>query len=388
MTFQNFVCWHPEQVQRIMNIEATQSPDHVFLATHHPIAIKRKELIKGESEIRYSEEEFLRDFLATEDFAFVPVLGETGTGKSHLIRWLAAHIKSTDTRKVLLIPKIGTNLKDIIGLIFNIEGIEGKIFDDYRKRLNRATSTLTELQAREQLLNQLAIAVGLNGRHDRSQLTEVQDHLVEELDSLLYDPFFREHWLKNGEIIHHLVTHIIGRRDTVEIVEERREFSIADLPLNVLYLQKAGEKARNFYSTLISDDYIQKETVDWLNHNLDEAIRQVLSLGREDLQRLMRQVRETLAEKGIELVLLIEDFAKLQGIDREVLEAVLARPQQPGSKPLCAIRTALACTTGYFESLIDTVQQRVTFSVNLDVGIVGAQSLVTEADKLSRLQVA
>ncbi len=303
MTFQNFVCWHPEKVQRNMNIEATQSPDHVFLATHHPIAIKRKELIKGESEIRYSEEEFLRDFLATEDFAFVPVLGETGTGKSHLIRWLAAHIKSTDTRKVLLIPKIGTNLKDIIGLILNIEGIEGKIFDDYRKRLNRATSTLTDLQAREQLLNQLAIAVGLNGRHDRSQLTEVQDHLVEELDSLLYDPFFREHWLKDGEIIHHLVTHIIGRRDTVEIVEERREFSIADLPLNVLYLQKAGEKARNFYSTLISDDYIQKETVDWLNHNLDEAIRQVLSLGREDLQRLMRQVRETLAEKGIEELL-------------------------------------------------------------------------------------
>lgn len=94
----------------------------------------------------------------------------------------------------------------------------------------------------------------------------------------------------------------------------------------------------------------------------------------------MREVRETLAEKEIELVLLIEDFAKLQGIDREVLEAVLARPQQPGSKPLCAMRTALACTTGYFESLMDTVQQRVTFSVNLDVGRVSNQSLVTEAD--------
>lgn len=63
-----------------------------------------------------------------------------------------------------------------------------------------------------------------------------------------------------------------------------------------------------------------------MNRHLDEAIAQVLSLGREDLQRLIREVRETLAEQGIELVLLIEDFAKLQGIDREVLEAVLARP--------------------------------------------------------------
>jgi hypothetical protein len=103
------------------------------------------------------------------------------------------------------------------------------------------------------------------------------------------------------------------------------------------------------------------------------------------LQRLRREVREALGEQGIELVFLIEDFAKLQGIDREVLEAVLVQPQQPGSKPLCAIRTALACTTGYFNGLIstfDTVKQRVTFSVNLDVGTISDsdQSLVTEAD--------
>ena len=173
----------------------------------------------------------------------------------------------------------------------------------------------------------------------------------------------------------------MGHRDTVEIVEERRQFSIDDLPLNVLDLKKSGEKAREFYSLLIGDNEdLKKATVDWLNLHLDEAITQVLNLGREDLQRLMREVRESLAEQDTELVLLIEDFAKLQGIDRELLEAVLARPQQPGRKPLCSIRTALACTTGYFKSLIDTVQQRVTFSVNLDIGAVGNQSLINQTD--------
>ncbi len=152
------------------------------------------------------------------------------------------------------------------------------------------------------------------------------------------------------------------------------------MPLNVLDLQKAGKPAQDFYSFLIADEDTQKATVDWLNRHLDEAIAQVLSLGREDLQRLIREVRETLVEQGIELILLIEDFAKLQGIDREVLEAVLARPQQPGRKQLCPIRTALACTTGYFQSLIDTVRTRVTFSVNLDIGTVGEQSLITQGD--------
>lgn len=380
MTFKNFVCWYNERVHRVMNVEATQPLDHVFIATHHPVAMYRQELIEASSQVEYDEEKFLKDFLATEDFAFVPVLGGSGTGKSHLIRWLAANTESSEKCRVLLIPKIGTNLKDIIGKILALEGLEEVKFDEYRQRLTRATSTLTESQARVQLLNQLAAAVGRNGNHNSTQLSEVQDYLVKELDSLLYDPFFREHWLKAGGIIDSLVIHTLGHQDTVKIIEERQEFSIDDLPLNVLNLQKAGKQAQDFYGFLIGDDEIQKATVEWLNEHLDEAITQVLSLGREDLQRLMREVRETLAEKGIELVLLIEDFAKLQGIDREVLEAVLARPQQPGRKPLCAIRTALACTTGYFQNLIDTVQQRVTFSVNLDISTVSDQSLITQAD--------
>ena len=380
MTFTKFVCWDVDRVRRVMGVEATQTPDSIFLATHHPIAMYRQELIEAPSRVSYSEEQFLKDFLAEQDFAFVPVLGSSGTGKSHLIRWLAANIESTEKRRVLLIPKIGTNLKDIINLI--LEGMAGASFDEYRQRLNRATSSLTEAQAREQLLNQLAAAVGPNGRGDRTKLSDVEDYLVGAVDSFLYDPFFRkEHWLKDGGIIDQLVIHILGQRDTVEIVEERRHFSLNDLPLNILNLQNAGQQARDFYSFLISDEDTQKATVDWLNRHLDEAIAQVLSLGREDLQRLMREVRETLAEQGIELVLLIEDFAKLQGIDREVLEAVLARPQQPGGKHLCAIRTALACTTGYFDGLrLDTVKQRITFSVNLDIGTVGEQSLVNYAD--------
>ena len=379
MTFTKFVCWNVDRVRRVMGVEATQTPHSIFLATHHPIAMYRQELIDAPSRVTYSEEQFLKDFLAEQDFAFVPVLGSSGTGKSHLIRWLAANIESTQKRRVLLIPKIGTNLKDILSLI--LEGMPGSTFDEYRQRLNRATSSLTEAQAREQLLNQLAAAVGPNGRGDRTKLSDVEDYLVGAVDSLLYDPFFRKHWLKDGGIIHQLVIHILGQRDTVEIVEERRHFSLGDLPLNVLNLGKAGKQAQDFYSFLIGDEDTQKATVDWLNRHLDEAIAQVLSLGREDLQRLMGEVRETLAEQGIELVLLIEDFAKLQGIDREVLEAVLARPQQAGGKHLCAIRTALACTTGYFDSLrLDTVKQRITFSVNLDLGTVGEQSLVNYAD--------
>ncbi len=95
MTFKNFVCWNQDMIRRVMNVEATQSSNHLFLATHHPISMYRQDSIRSSSQHEYDEAQFLQDFLAEKDFAFVPVLGETGTGKSHLIRWLSANIQSS-----------------------------------------------------------------------------------------------------------------------------------------------------------------------------------------------------------------------------------------------------------------------------------------------------
>src|SRR6476469_7221464 len=99
MLFKNFVCWNPEQVRRVMDTEALQTPDHVFLATHNPIMMYRQSLTEIKSPQKYSESQFLADFLSTPDFAFVPVLGGAGTGKSHLIRWLATKINQIPTDK-------------------------------------------------------------------------------------------------------------------------------------------------------------------------------------------------------------------------------------------------------------------------------------------------
>jgi energy-coupling factor transporter ATP-binding protein EcfA2 len=249
----------------------SQTANHLFLATHHPIAMYRQDSIKALSQKEYDEAQFLKDFLGENDFAFVPVLGETGTGKSHLIRWLQANIKSTDRRKVLLIPRIGTNLKDIIEKILNIAEFEADKLDEYRKRLNQSSRTFTDKGAREQLLNNLAFQVGINGQHTRAKLAdeETQEHLIEKLPALLYDDFFREHLLRDGKIIHRLVIHTLGYQYTIEDINERREFSVEDLPLNFQDVKKAGEKAKEFYWFLTGNEDIQKQTVTWLNSHLD-----------------------------------------------------------------------------------------------------------------------
>lgn len=377
MPFQQFVCWDPVWAERVMNTEALQPPTHVFLAVHHPVQMFRTTLTalyKGQSTERgaslFNEQQFLDELLRPKDFAFVPVLGNAGTGKSHLVRWLAVNIPPSPNRHVLLVPKVDTNLWDVIDRVLKLPGVrDDPQFDDYRSRLRRATSELrSEKEAREKILNNLAVACGPNGPHKLQGLTEVQSDLVQQLPNLLYDPFFRETLLQDGGVIDQLVRHTIGTSATVERLEEKRGFKEEDLPLRVSDIKRASLKARSFFSQLVGDTTktLHHEVVQWLNFHLSAAITELLELRGDALLKLMLDVRSALAAQEMELILLIEDFAKLQGIDMQLLEAIIARPHQEGRERLCPMRTVLACTKGYFGTLFDTVQTRVDFCVTLD----------------------
>jgi hypothetical protein len=377
MSFEKFVCWRQDRLDAVMHTEATQPSRAVFMATHHPIRMYRSSHITRGERVAYNERRFITDFLKPTDFAFAAILGEAGTGKSHLIRWLELSIPTSDARRVILIPKVGTNLKGIIGRI--LEGMVGQKFDDYRRRLEEGTQAISDAEARERLLVNLAIAVGPNQVRDR-ELNDTEQFLVRRLPDLLLDGVFRRHLLADGGRLSELVTHVLGRTDRHERLDKPREFTSDDLPLNVSDFHNAGVSARELYSVLLNEDSIVAATLQWLNEHLEIAIRQLLNLSGENLLELMLDVRESLAEQGIELVILIEDFAKLQGIDRQLLEALLVRTHQEGRKPLCALRTALAVTTGYFQRLEDTVKTRITFRVEMDVTSAEAGGAITQAD--------
>lgn len=377
MSYARFVCWRQERLGTVMDTEALQPSRSVFLATHHPIRMYRASHLSDGARTDYDEQQFLKDFLRPADFAFAAVLGEAGTGKSHLIRWLDLSIPRSARRRVLLIPKVGTNLKSIIGRI--LEDMEGPKFDEYRRRLQEGTQSITDGEARERLLANLAIAVGPSQPRDRD-LTDAEKYLVKHLPDLLLDGVFRRHLLRDGGKLHELVTHVLGRTDRVERADKPKEFTVADLPLEVEGFKNAGASARQLYSLLLNDDSTVRATLQWINEHLGIAVRQLLNLSGENLLELMLDVREALAEQQTELVLLIEDFAKLQGIDKQLLEALLVRTHQEGRRPLCALRTALAVTTGYFQRLEDTVKTRITFRVEMDVSSADAGGIITNQD--------
>ena len=76
----------------------------------------------------------------------------------------------------------------------------------------------------------------------------------------------------------------------------------------------------------------------------------------------MLSVRRELLDQGVELVLLIEDFTILQGIQRELLDAITEAPARAGNAVLCPIRVAMAVTTGYFATIARTFSTRGEFA--------------------------
>ncbi len=371
-----YMCWNEDMIDKVMEPDALEIPEHIFLATHHPIKMYKETATDTtvSAKIEFDEDSFLKEFLRPPHYIFSSILGDAGTGKTHLIRWLHSKLPTTEKRRVILIPRSGINLKRILEMI--LEGVEGPQFDQYHQKINSASENLTPERARETLLHNIAVAIGPNGAHGKQNLSEMEEYFVEALPDLFHDSFFRKILLQEGGIIDLLVEHILGKNEKTLRLETRREFTEADLPLNVRDIAKASLAAQEIYAAL-NDSELKEAAIKWINKNLNEAITLMLSLRGADLVNLMTDIREELGIQGIELVILIEDFAMLQGIDFQLLDALLVRPNQH-TKKLCNLRVAMACTSGYFQTLPDTVHHRVELRVSLDVR--ADESLFTKAD--------
>ena len=93
---------------------------------------------------------------------------------------------------------------------------------------------------------------------------------------------------------------------------------------------------------------------------VDQALGGLLDFGGNSLTDLFVRIREQLFDDKIELVLLVEDFATLAGIQGSLLDAIIREGIRDGKQVLCKMRTALAVTEGYLSN-IETVGTRAVY---------------------------
>jgi ABC-type ATPase with predicted acetyltransferase domain len=142
-----------QRLSEVVRIDTITSSQGDFLATHVPV--KKLQLLKkydsnttSSSDKTYSEEEIYRNVVLNpkNKHQFILVIGSSGAGKSHLIRWFDAKLERThpDDEVVLFVRRSDNSLKGTIKQLLEKEEIAQIPNKEVYERLIRATSNIDE----------------------------------------------------------------------------------------------------------------------------------------------------------------------------------------------------------------------------------------------------
>lgn len=370
-----------EYINQCIRTEAEELAEHTLLAVHEPMRLKRK----GFSEtVSCWDKDLLKDFLQIE--RPIPIIGRSGVGKSHLIRWLHAklriHPKATDWH-IVRIPK-NASLRQVLDLL--LDGLEGEAFEQARQRVKTVGEQLNTLEVAELLLT--FMGQQLRNEHQRAQetieqyrqtntlqtiLKEEKEHLQkimihcneQGLPSLINDPYFQTFLLDQKHCIFQFARRLTSGASDDELSEN--DYQVLANDLNFSYnLNDLSKPAAQYVmqARLNTNEHGRQQAAEMLNLVLGEATRtafqQLFQFSGNNFQELFKQIRRDLHTKGKTLVVLVEDMAAISAIEDVLIDSLLEEGVYDGIETMCSLRSAIAVTDGYpgYLRRKDTLQTR------------------------------
>jgi hypothetical protein len=178
------------------------------------------------------------------------------------------------------------------------------------------------------------------------------------------DPVLVDHFRE--KVFPRFVLRAIAGQHQAEKEELLKDFVPNDLlrPESI-DLTKAARSTNLYYTgTLLARDGEGiRDAVRLLNDNMivDQAIRQLFnlhqSLGGMTLQEVILEIRRRLLGQGRELVIFVEDFKALTGIQDILLKVLIQEGVRDGVQELATMRSVIAVTDGYLDTE-DTIATR------------------------------
>jgi hypothetical protein len=363
-----------DAVNACIKNEAETADVSVLLAVHQPSQLAQRNGATGDLSPA-SEKDLLDAFLTDHvptGALLVPITGPSGIGKSHIVRWLDAQLQRStkrDSLHIIRIPK-SASLRTVVELILE------PLKDDprYAKARDDVTQAVGEVNLQEAVITFRA--------HLQNALTALSARIVDEirenpdgnrdkkalighakmLPQLFADAALEQHFVDN--VLSRVVSRALRGREEGKDDDALPQFVATDLVLpESAELNKASRPVHDYYVRNISNVEIDRlqPVVDLLNDAVDPAIGNVFKLeqnaGGMTFQDIILAVREILLSDGKDLVLLVEDFAALAGIQEVLLKVCIQEGQRDGKRVRATMRTALALTDGYL-SFRDTILTR------------------------------
>lgn len=376
----------PEHCDECLVTEAETADVAVFLAVHQPMRLVRRHL-RGQTEPEEKKEADLLEALLAKnpasDTLLVPIVGNSGVGKSHMIRWLDAHLQNSDDgvlRHIVRIPK-SASLRRVLELI--LEKLPDERYEALRKELTSARMPPDLLAATYGLREKLLVALERANRQARARMLEGKASPEERrreqermthcdprgLPALLQDPAITAHFMATEGTGKGVIARIAERYMQGAHVAKGTDYHFTDDDLSLdekIDRNTLAQPTKAYLMTLnLREGQARKVAVSVLNEVIDPALGELLDFGGNSLADLFVKLREQLFDDGKELVLLVEDFAALAGIQGSLLDAMIREGIRDGKQHLCVMRTALAVTEGYLANR-ETVLTRAQYEWRIE----------------------
>ena len=361
------------EISNCIKAEAETISNAMLLSVHQEMPILKRTIGTSQADTKIDEKQFLSDFLNAsmdEGTLIMPISGQSGSGKSHLIRWLHANLirlqEQGDARvksfNIIKIPK-SASMRKVVELILETLPSNND-YNKIRKNLKEASSEVTLDVGAQRLRG--GIAISLNSMNENLTTELKLDPNATENKLKRRKAHFATnlvHYLSDGELssrFNVIFSRIIkGAIDGLSDEEDRdltRRFSAEDLhPSSDEDIDNASMKVKRFFENfLASEDGKGYQTAaEVLNEVLDDAISEVYKLqstGIPTMEELILQIREGLLKDGQELILLIEDFYALMGYQESLLKVIIQNDSEDGKRVRSPMRTVLAVTSGYLDT--------------------------------------
>ena len=351
-------------IDQCIRTEAEVVDDAVLLAVHEPGPLRTR-TANGAAEEPATELDLLEALLRPADdgsAVLVAITGDSGVGKSHMVRWLHAQLQrhpKRDQLVIVLVPKTASLRQVVERILAPLEG------DAYRRMQAELSKAVEQLNTRDASL-MLATSLGIELEHKYTTgmqaLREgsaddrgVRDRLAltKNLRDLVRDPGVLDGWF--SAVLERIVRQTVEGGSETQTGELRR-FVPEDLVVPDAW--SPADAARSTISALqqlANNDGVRRPlAADILQEALDPALRTVFrfseALGQRTIEEIVDDIRRGLLADGKELVLLIEDFAALAGIQQPLLNLMIAESDHGGQRIRAPLRTALAVTDGFLPS--------------------------------------
>jgi Cdc6-like AAA superfamily ATPase len=369
--------WSFEDVSTVLDPDAGNHADlaGLFAATHRPVPGERS---VAEAPATPLDDASLDAYAALASNSadswpiIIPVLGEPGTGKSHLVRWVWNQFRRVrnDSFAVVYIPRIRMNIAGVMERLLDaaLKDPDESVRQAAEELLTAARVTYQDRdldrvarELRAETIFQLKRVASrrVENSAQRGDASEVQfENAITALETILSEG-------AGVERHHHSDASAIGRRVAV-LVEGRPEGNVHEAPTGFTveelqrYVPLAAGQSQEFTvavrSLIVKQEWGTHETVAGLmNEALDRAVAELIAKGTQSrgltFTEVFRRLRESLYRADRELVIFVEELKLLGGVERELLESFLDNSSAAGLAPICRVRALIACTTGEWTRL-------------------------------------